>query len=492
MPPQLTEPEPDTAAVPVVPTPADAPAGDARPAPSGRAARLLRAVFGDLSNPVLRILVAATLVSRVGRGIFLAVTVLYFSLIVGLPAGEVAVILAASSFAGLIGGYLGGRLADSFSARRLLLIGSTLEGVGLLGYAFAHDFASALVVAVLVGAFGQATNTTRTTIVARAFDPEHRVKARAALRTVTNLSIAVGGGLAAIPLAVGTAGAYRALIVVAGLLYLVAIVRLVRLPRWVDASPAPAASPEADPAARPVADEADPASALPVDPAEPDLPADAAAPAPPAEASGARPRSPWRDPRYLLLTLCSAVFGMQFAVGELAVPLWISHDTDAPEVLVSALLLLNTALVVCFQVPMSRRTDDLRVAGRVSAIAAWLMVGACALYASAAGGGLWIAVVVILAGAIAHAFAEILSQAGGWGLSFELADPERPGAYQGVFSMGWSIGGMVAPFLITGTTGALGVPGWGILAAIFLASGLGTWAVARHAARTAGAAPARA
>ena len=40
--------------------------------------------------------------------------------------------------------------------------------------------------------------------------------ARAVLRTVTNVAIAVGSGLGALALALGTAEAYRALIVGAG------------------------------------------------------------------------------------------------------------------------------------------------------------------------------------------------------------------------------------------------------------------------------------
>ena len=57
------------------------------------------------------------------------------------------------------------------------------------------------------------------------------------------------------------------------------------------------------------------------------------------------------------------------------------------------------------------------------------------------------AIAVLVAGALAHAFAEVLSQAGGWGLSFELADPVRAGTYQGVFSMGYSLGAIVAPLV---------------------------------------------
>ena len=202
--------------------------------------------------------------------------------------------------------------------------------------------------------------------------------------------------------------------------------------------------------------------------------------------------SPWRDPRYLALTALSAIFGMQFGVGEIGVPLWIAHETAAPEVLVAVVLIVNTAIVVIFQVPLSRGTHDLRQAGRVSAIAAWLMAAACVVYAAAAGLPAGFAIAVIVLAAIAHAFAEVLSQAGGWGLSFELADPVRAGTYQGVFGMGYSLGAMAAPLVVTSTALTYGLAGWGVLAAVFLLSGLGTWAIARSAARGTSAAPAQA
>jgi len=110
------------------------------------------------------------------------------------------------------------------------------------------------------------------------------------------------------------------------------------------------------------------------------------------------------------------------------------------------------------------------------------MAAACFVYASATGLPTGFAIAVIVLAALSHAFAEVLSQAGGWGLSFELADPVRAGTYQGVFSMGYSVGAMAAPLVVTSTALSLGLAGWAILAAIFLASGLGTWAIARSAA----------
>lgn len=430
--------------------------------PAPRRPGLLGRLAASVSDPVLRILVGATLISRVGRGIFLTVTVLYFTFIVGLAPHEVAIVLAASSAAGVVASLAGGWLTDRFSARRLVIGFTAIEGVALIAYVFAGDFISALLIAVICGAFEQGANSTRSAIIARAFEGEGRVHARAVLRSVTNVAIAAGSGLGALALALGTAEAYRGLIVGAGVLYLLGLFQLVKLPARVDAPPRPAA-------------ESVVTATGSVDAA---ATADAAA----ATRREWRWHSPWRDPRYLVFAALSAVFGMQFGVAELGVPLWIARETAAPEVLVALLLILNTVIVVIFQVPLSRGTHDYRVAARVSAIAAWLMAGSCLVYAAAAGLPVGFAIAVLVIAAIGHAFAEVLSQAGGWGLSFELADPVRAGAYQGVFGMGYSVGALAAPLVVNATAISHGLAGWAILAVIFLVSGLGTAWIARRAA----------
>jgi hypothetical protein len=79
----------------------------------------------------------------------------------------------------------------------------------------------------------------------------------------------------------------------------------------------------------------------------------------------------------------------------------------------------------------------------------------------------------------------VLQQAGSWGLGFELADPVRAGAYQGVFGMGFSLAGVFAPFIVTATVLGLGVPGWVILAAMFVLAAAGMSAIAWTAKRSA-------
>lgn len=419
-------------------------AGDPTIAP-GAGPRTSRTLAGRtaaaVADPVLRVLVAATLVGRLGRGVFLAVTAVYLTLVVGLHPAQVAAVLTVSGAAGVAASAPAGYLADRFRARRLMFAFMAFEGVALCGYVAVQSFAAALVVAALVGTFDSAGNTVRMAVIARAFEGPARVHARAVLRTVTNLSIAVGSLVGGVALALDSDLAFRLVIGASGAVFALSSLVVLRLPARVDAHAAPRAT------------------------ARPDE----------------RARSPWRDPRYLTLSVLSAVFGMQFGLAEVGVPLWIVHHTQAPTAVVAALLILNTIVVVIFQVPLSRGTDDLRHAGRVMLVAGGLMAVACAAYELATGHRPWVAVALLVTAALAHAFAEVLSQAAAWGLSFELADPRAPGAYQGVFSMGYNLGAMAAPVLLTAAIG-LGVGGWGLLAAVFVASALGTTTIAFRAA----------
>ncbi len=412
---------------------------------------------------MLRALVASSSVSRIGRGVFFAITVLYFTQILGLTGTEAALVLAIASGTGVLASLLGGWLADRWSARRMTFAFEALGGALLVAYAFAGDFASALIIACTSNFFDTLGHSSRSAIIARGFTADKRVFTRAVLRTVTNVSIAVGAGIAAIALAIGTGASYRAVIIVAGVLGVLGSLPLLGLPARVDA---PARNAEV--------------TEIRTETGSIDTVAQGEA-----ERASRREwnrRSPWRDPRYLLLALLSAVFGMQFGVAEVGVPLWVTSATEAPEVIVAVLLIVNTTLVVIFQVPLSRGTHDVRTAGRVTMIAGWLMAAACIVYALSAGHPAWVAVVLLIIAALTHTFAEVLSQAGAWGLSFELADPQRAGAYQGVFGMGFSLSALAAPLVVNATAIQMGMVGWIILAVVFLGAAVGIAVIAKRAA----------
>jgi len=372
--------------------------------------------------------------------------VLYLAIVAGLTPAEIAVASTAAAIAGIGASYAGGWLSDRISARRLLVVLTLVDSLAVGAYVLVDDLVLAVVVGCISFGVGAGAHSAQAAIIARAFEGPIRIRARAVLRTVTNVGIAVGSAVAAVVLVLDTPFAYRAAFVVAAVLGIVSALALARLPARVDAGHGAAAESEA--------------------------------------VTPTRGRSPWRDPRYLAFTALAAVFGIQFTVLEYGIPLWIEHETTAPRVMVSVLLILNTVIVTAFTVMLSRGTEDPRKAGRVFAIAGVLMGAACAIYGLTAGAPVWVAVVALVLGGIAHAFAEVLSQGAGWGLAFELADPASAGAYQGLVGMGYGVLSAVGPPLLAVTALSLGLVGWLILGVMFVAASLGVLVIGRRAGRS--------
>ncbi|MGO2659831.1 MFS transporter [Mycetocola reblochoni] len=432
-----TTAEPTTGAVPI----------PEQEAPSAGTLRsLLRA------DPTLRVLAAVTALSTVGRGAFFALTALYLNQIVGLTPLTVGAALSVAGGVGVVSSFLGGALADRLSARRLLISVSVAQGLSLAAYLLITDIVSLILVASLATACQQAAGSVRSAIIGRGFSGPMRVSVRATLRTITNAGIAVGTGLAAVPLALGTAASYRVALFLAGIVYLAAAFLLVRLDsRRVDA-----------PHSRRVragdggGDGND----------------------------GARERgsSPLQDPRFLAVTVLCGVVSLHFGIFEVGVPLWLVAHTRAPDVLVAAQLVINTVVVIALQIPLSRRADSVAASGRIMLLSGIGFAVTFGLWA-AAGSLDVVGVTILLVGtAVWYSLTEVMSAAAGWTLSFELADQRSIGAYQGVFGTGTALGIMVAPLLVTGTAVELGAVGWGILAIVFTAAGAGLFALTRSAA----------
>ena len=404
-------------------------------------------------DPVARALTASTMALAASNGVFYAVSVLYFTRVVGLSAGTVGLGLGIAGGAGVLGAFVAGRWSDRRGAHRVQVWGVAAQALALAAYSFTDGpvaFTAAAVVAV--GARG-VHSTARQALLARWFTGAERVEVRARLRVVMNVFIGLGTLAAAVALLLDTALAYRTAMVATAVLLLAAVVPLVRLPRRVPGL-----------AERMLAD----------------------APAPSADAADSAPAStpaphPLRDRTYVAAVALNAVVAMQFGVMTVGVPLWVA-TTDAPTAVVSALLVVNTAMVALLQVRASRGTHDVRGAGRAVLRGAVLLAVACVLYAGAGHGGLVAATALLVLAAAAHSLGEVLSEAGGWGMAFELADPRRAGAYQGLSQTGYALAGMAAPVVVTALPVRHGTPGWLALGALFVAAGAGAAWVARRAA----------
>ncbi|GAA3742527.1 MFS transporter [Micromonospora maritima] len=390
-----------------------------------------------------RILAVSTLINTVGRGTWLTASALFLTRSVGLTVAQVGVALTLTALVSLVTSTPMGYLADRLGPRGLQLVALVASAGCTAALVAVRSFAGFLVVGVLMAVADSAARGARGALIAGAVPADQRVRTRAYLRAVTNVGISVGALLAGFALAVDTRGAYVTLILLDCLTYLLAAAVLLRLP-----------------------------------------------PVPPVPAPTHGPRLiALRDRPFLVFTVLDGLMSMHFSLSTIALPLWIAGHTAAPRWLVSACLLVNTVVVVLFQVRASRGTEDLAGAGRAARRAGVFIGVACVLFAGAGGVPVAVAVPLLLAGALAHVVGELWHAAAGWGVSFGLAPAHAHGQYQGAYGMGMQLGSMVAPVVVTTLAIGGGVPGWLLLGGSFLLLGALVPPVVRWAARTRPSAP---
>ncbi len=391
------------------------------------------------AHPLVRRMAVATLVSTFGNGLFMTLSALYFTRIVGLSVTQVGVGLTAAGALGVLASVQFGPVTDRVGARQLFTVLLVVDALGTASMSLVTAFWAFLLVAAVTTVCDRGASTARAAMYADILAPETRTAARAFLRAVTNVGIGSGSATAAIALHVDTRGAYVTAILVDAATFLVAAVILRGLP-------------------------------------------DTRTGARPHESARRGPNPALRDRPYLLVTALNSVIALQFTILEVGLPLWIVNHTHAPRIMVAATLMLNTVLVVLFQVRAARGVTDVTSAGRVLRRGALLLAAAWVLIALCAGLPGWAAATLLVVALAVETAGEVLSSAAGWELSYVLADQAHHGAYQGVFTGGWSLASMLGPVIITATALNLGFGGWAILAALFAGCGLALPPVAAWAA----------
>ncbi|WP_327070184.1 MFS transporter [Kitasatospora sp. NBC_01302] len=400
-------------------------------------------------DPVMRLLSWTTLVNAFGNGLFYTVSALYFTRILGYGVGQVGVVLTVAGLCGVAASIPAGRAADRWGSKRVLIALVAAEGVGTIGYTLVHGLAAFALLACVVTAVDRGTTTTRSALYAEVLTADQRVAGRAYLRAVTNVAMGLGSVLAGVTLQLDSRAAYQATVLADALSFVLVALVLRRLP---GRSAAAAAA------------------------------ADEAAAAPRAE----RRNPALRDLPFLALTGLNAVLTLQFAMLEIGIPLWVVRDTHAPRFLVAAVMIVNTVLVVLFQVRATKGTEEPRLAARACLRGGLLLGAGCAVVGLAHGLPAVLASVVLVLGVVIEGGGEVLTQAGGWALSYDLAGDRAAGAYQGVYNAGMAAALMAGPALITLGVVGHGPLGWLAFGALFAAAGAAMGPVTRWSQRVAG------
>jgi MFS family permease len=387
-------------------------------------------------DPWQRRLLAASFADTFGTGLFLPLSVIYLTRIVGLSPARAGLGLTIAGFLAIAASPLSGALLARFDARRVVLVSFAASAFGFVAYIAVGSFASFLAVAIVIQ-FASRMERPATAMLTLGVTPRSgQLDALARQQSLRNLGYGLGGLLAALALLVHGKTPFVVLLAANAASYVVAGLLVLQLP----------------------------------------------AVRPPKRRGGdpAGYREVLHDRAYVGLALLNVIMALHDSLLLVAMPLWIVTRTKAPLPLTGLLFALNTVLVVLLQVRATRNIAERGGITRGYRTAALSFVLACGAFALAAGAPVVAATVLLVFALGALTSAELVTSAGEWFLSVNLAPARLRERYLSVFKTSMAVQQAAGPVLVTIT-----LTGWGRLGWLALASllGAGTLASRRLAAR---------
>ena len=387
-------------------------------------------------GPSERRLLAANFADALGTGLFLPLSVIYLTRIVGLSPARAGLGLTIAGFLAIAASPLSGALLARFDARKVVLGCFAASAAGFAAYIAVGSFGSFLGVAIVIQFAGRLERPAMAVLTLGVTPRPRQVDALAWQYSLRNLGYGLGGLLAALALLVHGKTPFVVLLAANATSYVLAGVLLLRLP--------------------------------------------AVRPPERAEGGATGYREVIRDRAYVSLALLNVIMALHDSLLLVAMPLWIATRTKAPLPLTGLLFALNTILVVLLQV---RTTRNMAAGGgmtRSYRTAGVSFVVACGAFALAAGAPVFVAIVLLVFALSALTSAELVTSAGEWFLSVQLAPTRLRERYVSVFKTSMAIQQAVGPALVTTVLVGWGRLGWFALALLLAA---GTLASRRLGAR---------
>lgn len=380
-------------------------------------------------NP--RRLLIMSFVDSLGTGLYLAGSVIFFTLKVGLSAADVGLGLSIASVIGLLGVMPAGWFAERFGTWQTLLILNAWRAIGLASFTFVGSFTPFLVAVCTLSIPEQAFNPLAQHLVEQVVGPEARVVMMGKIRTVYNIGFTLSAPLSGLAVRIGTAASYNSLMLGDALTYVVAGILLWRIKSAVRPT---TAAPE--PKTRRFSIDA------------------------------------LRDRTYRNATIVNSVMSLHLSILSIGIPLWVTQHTRVPNYVIGPLLVINTAMVILLQVPVSSMAKT--VARSLTLIrGAGLALAVCCVLLAVTSALPLIPAVAALAGAVALlTLAEIAQSSGGWTLAYELAPTAARAQALTTFGLGVSAQFVLGPILLSDAVIANRSGGWLVLGAVFLLLGI--------------------
>jgi MFS family permease len=379
----------------------------------------------------------SVLVTMFGFGLVMTATPLYATRIVGLSPGRVGLGMTIAGLIGLLAGIPVGDLADRRGPVKVVRLAIFVQALTAVSYIFMRGFAE-FVAITTVSMLSMSAGMSADGALLRRIGGEEASAFRASTQAITNLGISLGAVGCGAAIQIATRGAYQSLYAVNAVTLMASWVILKRLPRYE-----PLPKPDEGPRWAALADRA-----------------------------------------FVAYTVLAGVMFIEYMVTTLLLPLWVVDHTHAPRWSVSLFLLINTILVVLFQVRIGSRVKTIRQGGSALRRAGGIFLLSCTAMGLAAGLPGWAALLVLAAAVALHTYGELWHSSAVFALDFGLPPEHAQGQYQGLVGIGTGSGQAAAPVLLIGVCLGLGQAGWVGLGACFALAGLTAPALAAWGERT--------
>lgn len=141
-------------------------------------------------------LLSTNAVDRLGAGLLLTSSTVYFTHVVGLPPTTVGIVLAVAGVVSMAAATPIGMLADRFGTRRTLVMLYIVRGLATLGYLLVGNWWQLLAMVTLRVTTDQPMAPLTQALVAQLVENDQRIRLMARMRVVSNVCVALSGPFA--------------------------------------------------------------------------------------------------------------------------------------------------------------------------------------------------------------------------------------------------------------------------------------------------------
>ena len=414
--------------------------------------------------------VAVLAIDSLGTGLFLPVSLLYFTQVSRIPLGTVGWCLSAANLLTLGLPLVVGFVVERMGSRRVVAVGLALQGIGFLGYLLVHD-APVLFAAALVVAIGQRTFwSSLFTLVADLSGPDERDRWYGLVGAAQAAGVGLGGIVAAGLLASTGTAAYRLVVLGNGVTFLLAtLVLLVRVPDGEHTGAGGGASVSDDEAE--------------VDGDEAGVDGEAGEGA---AGAGARTagdalarRRLSRDRPYLVLIAINTVPALCATLLSVGLPVFVTEALHGPEWVIGVLFGMCTAILALAQTTVVRLVGRMRRTRILAASSAAYVLWAALLVLALAVPEAWV-VPSLFVLTLAFTAAELLHAPTSSSLAAAASPPGSRGRYLSAFQLSFAVANVMAPALFAQLFAVRPAAPWIAVAGLAAVAGISMLWLERH------------